>query len=43
VPIAGATLGLQPLTVIERALAALGERGAVRRERDTFFTTVPHE
>ena len=43
VPIAGAALDLPPLAVVERALAALAERGAVTRDGDVFSTTVPHE
>jgi glyoxylase-like metal-dependent hydrolase (beta-lactamase superfamily II) len=43
VPIAGTALDLAPLAVVERALAALGERGAVTRDGDTFLTTVPHD
>src|SRR3954454_5484224 len=43
VPIAGTALDLPPLAVVERALAALGERGAVTRDGDTFLTTVPHD
>ena len=43
VPIAGAALDLPPLAVVERALSALAERGAVIRDGDVFSTTVPHE
>src|SRR4051794_35276545 len=43
VPIAGAALELPPLDVVERALAALRERGAVGHDGDVFFTTVPHD
>ena len=43
VPIAAEALDLAPLAVVERALAALAERGAVTRDGDVFFTTVPHE
>lgn len=42
-PVAAAALDLTPAAVVERALAVLGERGAVTRDGDVYDTTVPHE
>lgn len=43
VPHAAAALGLPPALIVERALAALAERGVVVDEGGTFATTLPHE
>jgi hypothetical protein len=42
-PMAAAAVDLTPLTLIERVLDGLAERGAVVRDGDLFDTTVAHE
>jgi glyoxylase-like metal-dependent hydrolase (beta-lactamase superfamily II) len=42
-PISAAALGVEPLWLVERALAEFGERGVVVRDGDVFRTTLPHE
>lgn len=41
--IAAASVGLEPLELVERALAGLAERGVVVSDGGTYDTTVPHE
>jgi hypothetical protein len=42
-PIAAASVGLEPLELVERALAELAERGVMVSDGGTYDTTVPHE